>query len=97
MLARGPGHGDPQVGLALREVKSPGAIREHRREGLTGVEPSLVHLGDVRDEICLDAARLAQDLGQAAKEVVVGECRERAACVGERRCVGEEAVGSRRA
>jgi hypothetical protein len=64
-------------------VKSPGAIREHRREGLTGVELSPIHFGDVRDEVLLDAAALAEDLGQAAKEVVVGECRERVARGGE--------------
>jgi hypothetical protein len=73
VLAGRPGHGDPQVGLALREVESAGAIREHRREGLTGVELPPVHFGDVRDEVLLDAAGLAEDLGQAAKEVVVGE------------------------
>jgi hypothetical protein len=83
VLAGRPGHGDPQVGLALREVKSPGAIREHRREGLTGVELPPAHFGDVRDEVLLDAAGLAEDLAQAAKEVVVGQSREWAARDGE--------------
>jgi hypothetical protein len=56
MLPRGPGDGDAQVGLGLREVQGPRAVGEHRREGLTGVEASLVRLGDVGHQVLLDAA-----------------------------------------
>ena len=52
------GYGDAAEGLGLREMQALGAVGEHRREGLTGEEPSLVDLADVRDEIGLDPAGL---------------------------------------
>ena len=85
VLARGSGHGDAQVGLGLREVQGLRAVGEHGGEGFTSVEASLVHLGDVGDEVGLDAARLGEDLGQAAEEIAVGDRRERSACLGEGR------------
>jgi hypothetical protein len=81
VLARGAGRGDAEVGLGLREVQGLGAVSEHGREGLTGVEASLVHLGDVGDEVDFEAAGLREDLAQATKEVLVGERRERSALV----------------
>ena len=57
LLACRAGYGDAAVGLGLREMQALGAVGEHRREGLTGEEPSLVDLADVSDEIGLDAAR----------------------------------------
>ena len=48
-------------------------------ERFTGVEASLVRLGNVGDEVRLDAARLAEDLGQAVQEDVVGDRGERPA------------------
>jgi hypothetical protein len=60
MLAHGAGHGDPQAGLRLREVKHVGAVRKHGGAGFPGVEPTVVHLGDVVDEIRLDAAGVAE-------------------------------------
>ena len=85
VLARGSGHGDAQVGLGLREVQGVGAVGEHGGERFPGVEASLVHLGDVCDEVPLDAARLGEDLRQAEEEIVVGECRERSALLSEGR------------
>jgi len=79
VLARGAGHGDAQVGLTLREMESLRAVGEHGGERFTGVEASLVRLGNVGDEVRLDAARLAEDLGQAAQEDVVGDRGERPA------------------
>ena len=79
VLARGAGDGDAQVGLTLREMESLRAVGEHGRERFTGVEASLVRLGNVGDEVRLDAARLAEDLGQAAQEDVVGDRGERPA------------------
>ena len=52
------------------------AVREHRGERLTGIQPSLVRLRDVGHEIGLHAARLPEDLGQAAEESVVGDLAE---------------------
>ena len=83
MVDGGSRHGDAQVGLAFREVQRSRAVGEHGGERLTRVQPSLVHLGDVRDEVRLDAARLSEDLGQAPEEIVVGESRERSPSVDE--------------
>jgi hypothetical protein len=49
------------------------AVAEHRRAGLAGVQLPGVDFGDVRDEVGLDAARVAEDLGQAREERVVAE------------------------
>ena len=57
------------------KVQRSSAVREHGGERLARVQPSLVHLGDVRDEVRLDTARLHQDLGQAPEESVVGHRR----------------------
>jgi hypothetical protein len=73
VLARGSGDGDTQVSLTLREMESLRAVREHGWERLARPEPSPVHFGDVRDEVRLDAAGLAEDLGQPAQEDVVGD------------------------
>jgi hypothetical protein len=79
VLVRGSGGGDAQVGLAFRQVKSLCATGEQGGERLARPESSLVHFGDVGDEVRLDAARLAEDLGQAAQEDVVGDRGERPA------------------
>jgi hypothetical protein len=55
-LAGRAGDRDAAVGLGLREVQVLRAVREHRGERLPGLEPSLVDLADVSDEIGLDAA-----------------------------------------
>jgi len=36
-----------------------------------GIEPSLVHLGNVRDDVGLDTAGLTRELGQAMQQLVV--------------------------
>ena len=76
MFAHGAGHGDPQAGLRLREVKHVRAVREHGGAGFSGVEPAVVHLGDVVDEIRLDATGITEQRGQATEEVVVRDLRE---------------------
>ena len=73
MLARGPRDRDPQVGLGLGEVEALGAVDEHRGRGFAGVEPALVDLADVRDEVGLDAARVGHELAEAAEQLVVGD------------------------
>ena len=70
---RGPGHANPAEGLTLGEVQDPGAVDEHGRAGVAGVEAAEVHLGDVRDERGLDAAGPVGDVGEAGNEIVVGE------------------------
>ncbi len=76
VLARRPGGGDAQVGLGLGEVEPLGAVGEHGRRGLAGVEPACVDLADVGDEVGFVASRLAQDVGEAEEELAVGELLE---------------------
>jgi len=56
VMACRAGYRNAAVGLGLREMQALGAVGEHRREGLTGEEPSLVDLADVSDEVGLDAS-----------------------------------------
>ena len=72
MLACGAGDGDAQVRLELGEVERLRTVDEHRGRGLAGVEPAGIHFTDVGDEVGLDAARVAQELGQATEQLVVG-------------------------
>jgi hypothetical protein len=77
VLSSRPGHGDAQVGLGLGEVEDVCAVDEHRGGGLASVEAPCLHLGDVGDEVGLDAAGLAEEIGEPTQEVVVGEGFER--------------------
>jgi len=77
MHERGPGHGDPIVGLGLREVEDLSAVVEHRRAGEPRVEVALLHLRDVGDERRLGATGLSQQLGEPRQELVVGDRLER--------------------
>ena len=77
VLPRGTCHGDAQIGFRLGEVQDVGAVGEHRGRSLAGIEPSLVHLGDVSDEVGLDAPGLEQEVGQAKEQLVVRQCLER--------------------
>ena len=76
VLARRPGGGDAQVGFGLGEVEPLGAVGEHGRRGLAGVEPACVDFADVGDEVGFAASRLAQDVGEAEEELAVGELLE---------------------
>ena len=76
-LTSGPCRGETKVGLGLGEVKDVHAVDEHRGGGLAGVETSSLDLGDVGDEVGLGAAGLAQEVGESAEELVVGEGFER--------------------
>lgn len=73
MPPRRAGHRDPQVRLVLGEVERPGAVREQRRERLPGVEPPLVHLGELRDQLGLDPPRLPDAPREPPQQLVVGE------------------------
>src|SRR6185503_21060746 len=66
VLASGACNGDAAVGLGLREVQVLGAVRKHRRECSSGIEPSLVDLAEMGDEIGLDAVRLRDELSETA-------------------------------
>ena len=70
--ARGASHRDAPIGLGLREVQSASAVGEHRREGLTGVEPAFVGLADVGDEFGLDPVRLRDEPVQSIDQLFVG-------------------------
>jgi len=52
-------------------VKNLGAPGEHGRGGVAGVEPALVDLPDVGDQIGFDAARVAEEIAQLAQKRVV--------------------------
>ena len=71
MLPGGAGGGDAQIGLGLREMEHLGRVKEHRRRGRAGVQATRVDLGEVSDEVGLDASRLPQDLGEPAQQLVV--------------------------
>jgi hypothetical protein len=77
MLPCGASHQDAQIGLGFREVEDLGAVREHRGRGFASIEPSLVDLADVGDEVGFHASGPPEDLGQAAEQLVVGDCVER--------------------
>ena len=49
--------GDAEIGLRFREVQDPGAVGEHRRASLAGIEPPIVHFTDVCDQVGLDSQR----------------------------------------
>src|SRR5262249_30714236 len=73
VLPSGLGDREPELGLALGEVKDVRAVREHRRDGVASVEVSGFHLADVGDERGLDTARLPEEIGEAGEQLVVGE------------------------
>jgi hypothetical protein len=73
VLPRGPGHGDAEVGLGLREVQDAQAVHEHGGRRAACVEPPCIDLADVRDQLGLDAARLSHEVAQAAEQLGVGQ------------------------
>ena len=84
MLPRRPGRRNAEVGLGLGKVQDVRAVDEHRRKGIAGIEPSFVHLGDVRDDVGLDAPGLARKLGQAVEQFVVRDRLERSLLLHDR-------------
>jgi hypothetical protein len=78
VLPGGSGDGDAPIGLGLREVQLLRTVREHRGKRLAGVEPSLVDLADVGDEVGLDPTRLRHQLVEAEQQLVVGHGVKRA-------------------
>jgi hypothetical protein len=73
MLQGGAGHPDPVVRLGIGQVQDVRAVLEHRRAGESGVEVPRLDLRDVGDERRLDAARLAEQVGESGEELVVGD------------------------
>jgi len=71
--SRSPGHPDPAKGLALGQMQDARAIHEHGWARATGPEPTEIHLGDVGDEVNLDAARLTHGAREPGEELVVRE------------------------
>ena len=80
MFPRSTSRRNAEIGFRLGEVQSVHAVGEHRRKGLAGEEPSLLHLGDVGDDVGLDAPGLAHELGQAVEQLVVRDRLERPLC-----------------
>jgi hypothetical protein len=54
-------------------VEDLGAVREHRRCRLAGIEPPGVDLGDEGNEVGFDSPDLPNGLRQAPQQIVVGE------------------------
>ena len=73
VLAGRSRHGDAEVGRTLGQVKDLGAVDEHRRCGLPKVEPAPVDLGDVSDQLGLDATAAADVLPETAQELIIGQ------------------------
>lgn len=71
--AGGSRGGDPQVRLGLGQVEDFGAKVKQGRRALSRVKPALVHFAEVGDELGFDAPRLAQELGQAAEKIAIGD------------------------
>jgi len=71
--ARGPGAGDAQVGLVLREVEDLAGVGKHGRAGLTEVEAARVDLGDVGDHLGLEAAMAIEEGGEPPEQLVIRE------------------------
>ena len=86
MAARRASNGDAPVGLGLREVQVLGAVRKHRRECPSGIEPSLVDLAEMGDEIGLDAVRLRDELSETAEQLCIGDGLKRARDFGIHAC-----------
>jgi hypothetical protein len=85
MLACGARRHDPQVGFRLREMEDVDAVAEHRRRRRACIEASPIDLADVGDEVALGGARVAKDLGEALKQLVVRNAGENACLVHELR------------
>jgi hypothetical protein len=67
---------DPLICAAFGEVEKLNAVGVHRRAGRVEVQPSLVDLGDVREEDREKAAGVARDAAKTKKERVVIEMSE---------------------
>jgi hypothetical protein len=71
------GHRNAEIGLGLGKVQDLPDVTEHRGKCLAGIEPSLLHLGDVGDDVRLDSTGLAHERGQALEQFVVRDRLER--------------------
>src|SRR5258706_14899076 len=71
MFPRSTSRRNAEIGFRLGEVQDVHAVGKHRRKGLAGEEPSLLHLGDVGDDVGFDVPGLAHELGQAVEQLVV--------------------------
>jgi hypothetical protein len=54
--------GDAETCFGLGHMKYFHAIDEHARAGLLAVEPPMIHLRDMRDEIDFDSSRLREEM-----------------------------------
>ena len=77
MLPRRPGRCNAEISLRLGEVQDVHAVGEHRRKGLAGKEPSLLHLGNVSNDVGFRAPGLAHELAQALEQLIVRDGLER--------------------
>ncbi len=64
---------DAIVGGTLGEPQLPHAEREHRRECAFEIELALVDLGEVQQEVCLDAARILDQLARPGEKLRAAE------------------------
>jgi len=61
---------DPLVGYRLREAQYLNAVGEHRRAPLAKIEPPLIDLREVRDQIGLEIAAAANQLDQLREQLI---------------------------
>ena len=78
-LARRTGGVDPFGGCVFRETELADAVLLHARIGRRQVEPALVELGDMSEDIGIGGASPRDDCLQAAIQLAVAEVGERVA------------------
>jgi hypothetical protein len=68
---------DPLVGYRLREAQYLNAVGEHRRAPLAKIEPPLIDLREVRDQIDLEIAAAANQLDQLREQLIARKSLQR--------------------
>ena len=74
--SRQPGRSDPKVRLGIRQVQLRRRVDVHRWTRLAKIELPPVHLGQMPDQVCLDATTAPDKLGDASEQKIVGEAVE---------------------
>ena len=74
---RGSSRVDPVAGPRLREVKHLRAVAIHGRAALFEIEPAVIDLRNVREQIRLVEMTLHNELVESSEQLLVGDCLER--------------------
>ena len=73
----GSRHVDARVGRAFGETQFAHAERKHRGERPVEVELSFVDFSEMDEQLCLEPARLAEQLARTGDEVRIAEYFDR--------------------